>query len=90
MRFPRPRITVRGMMLAVALVAIALWPVHCSRQQPYYEERAGFHGLMARLCGDEAVLWRSRADACTDRAIRGARGTIPAKRPRISSAVPSW
>jgi hypothetical protein len=38
------------MMIAVALVAIVLWPVHHWLERPYYEEKAKFHGLMAELC----------------------------------------
>src|SRR5262249_40496221 len=44
LRRPRVRITVRGMMIVVVLLAILLWPVHHWYQRPYYEERAAFHG----------------------------------------------
>lgn len=72
LRLSRVRITVRGMMIAVALVAIVLWPVHHWRQGPYYEEMARGHGLMADLCKNEATLMMQRAEACSARARSGA------------------
>jgi hypothetical protein len=70
-RFPRVRISVRATMVAVACVAVVLWPVHHWRQMPVYEEKATFHGFMAQLCKYEAELMISRADACAARAISG-------------------
>ena len=62
LRLPRVRITVRRMMIAVALAAIVLWPVHNWRQRPYYEEMTKVHGLMSYLRANEAALlakcWR--------------------------------
>jgi hypothetical protein len=71
LRLPGVRITVRGMMTAVALVAIVLWPVHRWRQKPYYEERGKYHELLAELCSNEARLMMRNADLCSARANRG-------------------
>jgi hypothetical protein len=60
------------MMIAVALAAIVLWPVHHWRQRPYYEEMTKVHGLMASLCANEAALMKHRAESCSARARSGA------------------
>ena len=60
------------MMIAVALVAIVLWPVHHWRQRPYYEEMTRIHELMAYLCKNEATLFMHRAESCSARARSGA------------------
>jgi hypothetical protein len=72
LRLLRVRVSVRGMMIAVALVAIVLWPVHHWSQKPYYEEMARGHGLMAYFCANEAALMKQRAEACSARARTGA------------------
>jgi hypothetical protein len=71
-RLPKVRFTVRMKMIAVAFLAIGLWPVHHWLHQPYYEERANFHGMMAQFCECEAALYRHRATACSARASSGA------------------
>ena len=59
-------------MIAVACVAIVLWPVHYWLQMPVYEERFSFHAFMAQLCEYEAELMKSRAKAWQDGACSGA------------------
>jgi len=59
-------------MVAVAFVAIVLWPVHHWRQKPYYEEMSRGHELMAYFCENEAALMKQRAEACSARARSGA------------------
>ena len=90
-RLPRARITVRGMMIAVAFTAIALWPVHNWRHRPYYEEMTKVHGLMAYLCTNEATLMKHRAESrgFYPRPGSGAlHGTKLVKRSTTSSAAP--
>jgi hypothetical protein len=68
LRLPRVQVTVRGMMSAVALMAIVLWPVHLWYQRPYYDEMSRDHDLMAYLCSNEATLMKQRAESCKARA----------------------
>lgn len=71
-KFARVRFTVRTAMIAVACLAIVLWPLHYWRRMPVYEERFSFHAFMAELCEYEAEIMKSRAEACAARASRGA------------------
>jgi hypothetical protein len=43
MRLPRVRLTVRGMMLAVAIVALVVWGERMRRASSAYWERAEFY-----------------------------------------------
>jgi hypothetical protein len=67
------------MMIAVALVAIVLWPVHHWLERPYYEEKAKFHGLMAELCASEGTLMTRRAESCSVRGNSGAAWEDPSE-----------
>jgi hypothetical protein len=67
-----PRITTRRMMIAVAISALILWPVHCLRRIPYHERQSSHHETLAGFCEGEEKLMRHRADVCADRARRGA------------------
>jgi multisubunit Na+/H+ antiporter MnhB subunit len=79
MRPHRVRITVRGMLIAVALLAIGLSPAHYWLYTPYYKEQANFHGMMARFCEDEAESMSRKAEACSARAHRGSQWDVPGK-----------
>lgn len=68
---PVPRITTRRLMIAVAIVALLLWPVHCIRQWPHYARQAQYYGMMSDLCVAESKLMQERSAACLARARRG-------------------
>jgi len=58
-------------MIAVAVLAIVLWPARYWLRRPYYEERTKIHGLVAGLCENDAKLMMGRAHACRARADIG-------------------
>jgi hypothetical protein len=72
MRRPRPRFTVRRLMVAVAISALILRLFQAAHQSPYYEPRSDLHDTLAGFCKGEEELMRHRADVCADRARRGA------------------
>ena len=88
LRLPRVRFSVRQMMIAVALLAFALWPIHHWLRRPYYEQRTKIHGLMADLCENDAKLMTGRAEACMARANRGAAWDDPCAEADILKCCP--
>jgi hypothetical protein len=68
---PPLRFSLRRMMIAVGLVAVVLWPVHLWLYRPYYQNKAGFHGLLADLAAAEAEIMTQRADQCLARSKSG-------------------
>jgi hypothetical protein len=87
-RLLRVRISVRGIMVMVACVAILLFPVHCCLQLPYYEEQAQFHGFMAQLCRYEAEMMTGRANACSARARNGVAWDDPSEEAEVLKCCP--
>lgn len=71
-RIFRVRFTVRGMLVGIATVAFALWPVYLWRMRPTYTAIAGYEGFVADLCLSESNLMAQRAERCRKRASEGA------------------
>lgn len=64
--------TVRGMLIGVAFVAFALWPVHSMRMRPTYAAIANYEDFIGDLCLAESEFMADRAERCRRRASEGA------------------
>ncbi|WP_165234116.1 hypothetical protein [Aquisphaera insulae] len=71
-RLLRVRFTIRGMVVAVALLAFALWPVHVWWMRPIYAAIVSSEGFVEDLCLAESDLMAARAERCRRRAAEGA------------------